>query len=112
MRPDKGNGVVVLNRRDYEKSIKNLMNEKTKFKEITEDVTIKRESQLQLFLGTLKNNFDDIEYEKIYLSDSSPAKDYGPSKMHKPFDSNSLPHFSAAASSISTYNYSLSKYVC
>ena len=114
LRPDKGNGVVVLNRRDYEKSIKNLMNEKTKFKEITEDVTIKRESQLQRFLGTLKNNkyLDDIEYEKIYLSGSSPGKNYGPPKMHKPFDSNSLPHFSANVSSISTYNYSLSKYVC
>ena len=38
VRSDKGSGVVVLNRRDYEKSIKNLINDKTKFKELTEDV--------------------------------------------------------------------------
>ena len=39
VRSDKGSGVVVLNRRDYEKSIKNLINDKTKFKELTEDVS-------------------------------------------------------------------------
>ena len=38
LRPDKGSGVVVLNRRDYEKSIKNLINDKTKFKELTQDI--------------------------------------------------------------------------
>ena len=66
LRSDKGSGGVVLNRRDYEKSIKNLINDKTKFKELTEDVTIKRESKLQCFLQTLKNNecLNDIEYEK------------------------------------------------
>ena len=30
LRPDKGSGVVVLNRRDYENSIKNLINDKNK----------------------------------------------------------------------------------
>ena len=66
LRPDKGSGVVVLNRRDYEKLIKNLINDKTKFKELSEYVTIKRESILQRFLRTLKNNkwLDNVEYEK------------------------------------------------
>ena len=44
LRPDKRTGVVVLNRRDYDKSIKNLLHDKTKFKELSEDVTIKQES--------------------------------------------------------------------
>ena len=46
---------MVLNRGDYEKSIKNLINDKTKFKELSEDVTIKRESKLR-FRRILKNN--------------------------------------------------------
>ena len=114
LRPDKGSGVVVLNLRDYEKSIKNLINDKTKFKELSEDVTIKRESKLQRFLRTLKNNnyLDDVEYEKIYPSGSCPAKIYGSPKMHKPFDSNSFPNFRPIVSSIGTYNYNLSKYLC
>ena len=114
LRPDKGISVVVLNRREYEKSIKNLINDKTKFKELSEDVTIKQESKLQPFLGTLKNNkcLDDVEYEKIYPSGSYPAKIYGSPKMHKPFDSNSLPNFRPLVSSIGSYNYNLSKYLC
>ena len=114
LRPDRGSGVVLLNRRVYEKSIKNLINDKTKFKELTEDVTMKRESKLQRFLPTLINNkcLDDIEYEKNYQSGSSPAKYYGSPKMHRPFDSNFLPNFRTIVSSIGTYNYNLSKYLC
>ena len=110
LRPDKGSGVVGLNRSDYEKSIKNLINDKTKFKELSEDATIKRESKLQRFLRTLKNSkcLDNLDYEKIYPSGSSPAKIYGSPKMHKPFDSNSLPKFRPIVSSIGTYNYNLS----
>ena len=103
-----------LNRKDYEKSFKNLLNDKTKFKELSEDVTIKRESKLQRFLRTLKNNkrLDNIEYEQIYPSGFSPAKIYGSPKMHNPFDSNSPPSFCPIVSSIGTYNYNTSKYLC
>ena len=49
--------------------------------------------------------------KKIYPSGSSPAKIYGSTKMHKPFDSNSLPNFRPIVSSIGTYIYNLSKYL-
>ena len=77
-------------------------------------VTIKRESKLQRFLPTLINNkcLDDLEYEKNYPSGSSPATIYESPKMHQPFDSNSLPNFRTIVSSIGTYNYNLSKYLC
>ena len=55
---------------------------------------------------------DDGEYEKNYPSSSSVAKIYGSPKMHKVFDSNSLPNFLPIVSSIGTYNYNLSKYLC
>ena len=111
LRPDKGSGVVVLNNRDYEKSPKNLINNKTK---LSEDVTTKQESKLQHFLRTLKNNkcLDNVQYEKIYPSGSSPAKIYGPPKIHKPFDSNSHPNFHPIVSTIGIYNYNLFKYLC
>ena len=62
----------------------------------------------------MKNNkcLDDVEYEKNYPSGSSPAKIYGSPKMHKLLDSNSLPNFCPIVSSIGTYNYNLSKYLC
>ena len=56
LRPDKGGGILVLNRRDYEKSTKNVINDQTKFKSLLEDAIIKRESKLQRFLRKLKKN--------------------------------------------------------
>ena len=92
----------------------NLINDKTKFKELVEDVTIKRESKLQYFLQTLKNNkcLNDAEYEKTYPSGSSPAKIFESPKMYKPFDTTSLPSFHLIVSSIDTYKYNLSIYLC
>ena len=48
--PDKGNGVVVLNRSDYLEGILNIINDKHKCKELDSDPTIIREGTLQCFL--------------------------------------------------------------
>ena len=55
LQPDKGNGVVVLDRTQYDNAIKEIISDKTKFKELPKDVTIKQEAKLQKFLQTLKN---------------------------------------------------------
>ena len=55
LRPGKGNGVVVLNRTQYDNAIEEIISDKTEFKELPEDVTIKREAKIQRFLRTLKN---------------------------------------------------------
>ena len=75
---------------------------------------IKREYKLERFLCTFKNNkcLDDVEREKIYPSGSSPVKIYGSPKMHKSFDSSSIPKFRPIISFIGTYNYNLSRYLC
>ena len=111
MRSDKGSGVVVLNRRDNEKSIKNLVNDKTKLKEISEDVTIKQESKLQRFLRILKNNrcLDNVQYGKVVFF---LLKCMGHLKYRKPFNSNSLPNFRPIVSFVGTYNYNFIKYLC
>ena len=41
-----------------------------------------------------------------------PLKIYGSPKMYKPFDSNSPPNIRPIVSSIGTYNYNPSKYLC
>ena len=53
-RPDKGNGVVILNRKDYNDMMYELLSDTTKFKLIDKDVTISRESKLQRALLALK----------------------------------------------------------
>ena len=41
LRSDKGNGVVVLDRIQYDNAIKEIISDKTKFKELPKDVAIK-----------------------------------------------------------------------
>ena len=56
--------------------------------------------------------FGQCRIWKVYPSGSSPTKIYGSPKIHKPFESNSLPIFRPIDSFIGTYNYNLSKYLC
>ena len=63
MKPDKGNGIVLLNKEDYTNSMENLFSNKTKFKELVSDPTISRLSSLQSYLQKLKNNNEITEAE-------------------------------------------------
>ncbi|XP_068735304.1 uncharacterized protein [Montipora capricornis] len=114
LKPDKGNGVVILDRTVYDSSILNIISDSSKFKKLKDDATLLREGQLQRFLRNLKKN-DEIEntiYDKTYPSGSQPARIYGLPKMHKVQDHSSTPPFWPIVSSIGTYNYNLAKYLC
>ena len=104
----------MLDRLKYDECIEEIINDDSKFKKLQGDVTLKREGQLQRFLRKIKNSnfFDDSIYKKIYPIGSSPAKIYGLPKLHKSFPSNSYPPFRPIVSSIGTYNYNLSKFLC
>ena len=115
LRPGKGNGVVALDRIQYHSAIKEIISDKSKFKELPEDATIKREAKLQRFLRTLKNEKEflkDTDYKFIYPSGSAPATTYGTPKMHKLTDSDSFPKLRPTVSSVLIYNYNLAKYLC
>ena len=114
LKPDKGNGVVVLNKLDYIKGINDIINDKQKFKELSTDPTIDREGKLQHFLRELKKKgkIDKDIYSSIYPTGSQPALTYGLPKMHKINSPNEVPPFRPIVSSINTYNYHLAKYLC
>ena len=111
LKPDKGNGVVVMNRVDYDTAIYNIINDTSKFKKLSKDVTKLREGQLQRFMRKLKSNsiFNESNYKSIYPSGSNPARIYGLPKMHKKFES--LPKFRPIVSSIGCFNYELSSFL-
>ena len=54
LKPDKGNGVVILHRSDYTEGILNIINDIHKVKELDSDPTIIREGKLQRLLRDLK----------------------------------------------------------
>ena len=66
-KPDKGNGIVILDRKLYNKAIEEIISDTCKFEKLNEDPTLKRETSLQRFLRKLKqkNNFNEIEYDKL-----------------------------------------------
>jgi hypothetical protein len=112
-RPDKGNGIIVLNKVDYINSLHNIISNKTKFKELKEDPTIKRELSLQGYLRKLNKLkcFEKDIYSKIYPVGSQAARIYALPKMHKVNNDNSLPTFRPIISTIGTYNYNLAKHL-
>ena len=112
-KPDKGNGVVVLDRKLYDNAIQELISDTSKFEKLNEDPTFKREASLQRFLCKLKlkNFFNENEYDKLYPSGSAPARIYGTPKMHKFSPSDSFPILRTIVSSIGTFNYNLARFL-
>ena len=107
--PDKGNGVVILNRDEYIKSMTELISDKQKFRKLKEDFTLKRERALERTLREInkKNILSDTEYSSLYPKGSKLARLYGTPKIHKAFLPSSFSPFQPIVSSIGTYNYNL-----
>ena len=55
-RPDKGNGVVLIDKSKYEEEIRKIIQDQSKFKKLKEDPTKKKENKLKEFLKELKKD--------------------------------------------------------
>ena len=75
---------------------------------------MKREASPQRFLCKLKQKifFNEIEYDKLHPSGSAPARIHGTPKMHKFTSSDLFPKLRPIVSSIGTFNYNLSRFLC
>ena len=84
-KPDKENGVVILERKLYDNAIQEIISDTSKFEKFNEDPSLKREASLQRFLRKLKqkNFFNANEYDKLFPSGSAPALIYGTPEMLK-----------------------------
>ena len=112
-KPDKGNGVVILNKSDYLNMLYDIVNDSNKFKKLDGDVTMLREGQLQRYLLKLKKKgfFTNSEYENVYPQGSSVARIYGLPKMHQLKTDNDELKLRPIISCINTYNYNLSSFL-
>ena len=112
MRPDKGNGVVILNRDDYINKVLSILDDPSKFCTLESDVLDicqRREGKLMRFLrdSLLKKGvIPDEVYRELYPSGSTPGVLYGLPKVHKD-NCPTRPILSA----IGTYNYKLTKFL-
>ena len=71
-KPDKGNGIVILDRKLYNNAIQELISDTCKFEKLNEDPTLNHEASLQRFLRNLKQKkfFNENEYDKLCPSGS------------------------------------------
>ena len=96
-KPDKGNGVVIVNKHDYLTKMKQLISDETKFKKLTKS----REQSFIWYLRQLKRDhmIDDYTSQKVLPNGSTHGVLYGLPKVRK------------TGCSTNTYNYNLASYL-
>ena len=83
-KPDKSNGVVLLNKSDYVKKMENILLDKSKFKPSTNNI-LKQLKKFQSFLFRLEKSgsINQEIYNRIRPTSTSLRTLYGLPKIHK-----------------------------
>ena len=110
MKPDKGNGVVILNKDEYHKKMDEILADSSKFEILDDDavkLTLKRENQVKALLKKLKsdNCVTEKTYNELYPTGTRIGILYGLPKIHK----SSIP-FRPILSSINHYSYKIARF--
>ena len=110
MKPDKGNGVVILNKDEYHKKMDEILADSSKFEILDDDavkLTLKRENQVKAFLKKLKsdNCVTEKTYNELYPTGTRTGILYGLPKIHK----SSIP-FRPILSCINHYSYKMARF--
>ena len=87
-KPDKGRGVVIIDKETYISKLKVIISDSTKFRLVTEDLLVfsrRIEDRVNRFLSKILklDIIDDINYRKLYASGTGPGILYGLPKIHK-----------------------------
>ena len=111
LKPDEGNGIVLMKRSDYITSVKSLLNDTNKFKKIISDLTPTRLSSLQKYLSTLlkRNEITANEYNFLCPKGAHFGRAHSLPKTHKTFSS--LPKFRPIIDTTNTPHYNVGKFL-
>ena len=87
-KPDKGKGVVILDRSDYVSKVINILSDSSKFKVVSNSIikTITQvEDRINRFLNKMKRLtlINESLYNSLFVSGSLPGILYGLPKVHK-----------------------------
>ena len=86
--PDKGNGVVLLDKIDYTQSMEHLFSNRAQFKIVESDPTHTRMTTLQNYIRMLRKTgqIDENEYKMMYPKNAKVGRAHGSAKIHKKFE--------------------------
>lgn len=84
-RPDKGRGVVIINRSDYLQKMNVILNDRSSFTIINQDPTLENETNLinMLLLFKKEGFITKEEFNLARPTSSRPARLYGLPNIHK-----------------------------
>ena len=111
---DKGNSVVILNKSDYLKRMKEILSDIDKFKKLNVkpgkelNCLLQHEDKLVNFLKRVKKSLGEEVYKNLYPQGSQPGVLYGLSKIHKPLVNN-IPKLIPILSALNTGTYRWAK---
>ena len=114
---DKGNNVVILNRRDYISKLSKILEDNSKFKRVNIEEgkalnhLIHMEERIIRLLKSLEDEGEIFKKEKndLYPSGSQPVVLHGLAKIHKALE-RQIPSFWPILSAIGTPTYKLAKF--
>ena len=113
-RPDKGRGVVIVDRCVYINKMLGIISDRQKFDEIKESIhsySTRIEDKINNFLRKLKKLklLSDETYKSLFVSGSGPGILYGLPKIHKPNFCTEFP-FRPIFAAYNTASYKLAKF--
>ena len=111
LKPDKGQGILLINQNDYYNSMERLFNDTIKFMLLQEDRTLRNLSTVQTYLNTLQKR-NEITLEDKNLMRPKFARigrAHGLPKIHK--DYQDIPPFRPIVDTTSTPHYGIEKYL-
>ena len=111
LKPDKVNGVVVIDTTDYYESLNNLFSDTTKFKRLDANPTNTRLSTLQFYLRKLynRNEISEKVYQEIRPKNAKIARAHGLPKVHMSFER--VSSFRPIIDTIISTRYNVEKYI-
>ena len=110
LKPDKGQGIVLVHHGDYVNSMQRIFDDASEFKKIEKDPTITRLTTVQNYLKSLckKGEITESERKAMRPKFAQIARADGLPKTHKPFEH--LPKFIPVIDTTNTH-YGISKFL-
>ena len=110
LKPDKGQGIVLINKTDYYSSLERLFCDKTKFQVLENDPTLTNHKTIQTYIQTLFKRGEITEKEKKEMipKASQVGRAHGLPKIHKPY--NTLLSFRPIIDTTNTPHYGVRKF--
>ena len=109
--PDKGNGVVILDIQDYQRSMQHLFADRTKFRVLQEDPTNGRFSSLQQYIRKLRKRgeISEADFQTMFPKNAKIGRAHGSAKIHKEFDR--IPPLRPIVDTIGSTHYGVGKFL-